>query len=84
MFSCSKDAPPQSDPNLKPKRVSCRYATYPARQLNRSACQADFTDTMVLGVVRIQDTGKGKKSVAEDLEAVLIKIEDRHRGSIVR
>jgi hypothetical protein len=37
---------------------------------------------MVLDVVRIQDTGKGAKSVADDLEAVLRKIENWHQGSI--
>ena len=37
---------------------------------------------MVLDVVKIQDTGKGEKSVAEDLEAVLKKIENWHQGSI--
>ena len=52
----------------------------PGHQLNRSACQADFTYTMVLDVVKIQDTGKGEKSVAEDLEAVLKKIENWHQS----
>lgn len=37
---------------------------------------------MVLDVGKIQDTGKGEKSVADDLEAVLRKIEDWHQGSI--
>jgi hypothetical protein len=37
---------------------------------------------MVFDVVKIQDTGKGEKSVADDLEAVLMKIENRHQGSI--
>ena len=32
--------------------------------------------------VKIQDTGKGKKSVADDLEAVLRKIEYWHQGSL--
>jgi hypothetical protein len=32
--------------------------------------------------IKIQDTGKGAKSVAEDLEAVLRKIESWHQGSI--
>jgi hypothetical protein len=31
---------------------------------------------------KIQDTGKGTKSVAENLEAVLRKIEGWHQGSI--
>jgi len=52
------------------------------RQLSRAACHADFTYTMTLDVVKIQDTGKGAKSVAEDLEAVLPKIEYWHQGSI--
>jgi hypothetical protein len=42
-------------------------------QFNPSACQADFTYTMTPVAVEIQDTGKGKKSVADDLEAVLRK-----------
>ncbi|MGA8659492.1 MAG: hypothetical protein WB586_25500 [Chthoniobacterales bacterium] len=54
----------------------------PVHQLNRSARQADFTYTMVLDVLKIQDTGKGEKSVADDLAAVLRKIEDWHQGSI--
>jgi hypothetical protein len=33
-------------------------------------------------VIKIQDTGKDTKSVAEDLEAVLRKIEAWHQGSI--
>jgi hypothetical protein len=32
--------------------------------------------------VEIQDTVRGKKSVADDLEAVLRKIEHWHQGSI--
>ena len=31
---------------------------------------------------RIVDTGKGAKSVTDDLEAVLRKIEARHQGSV--
>jgi hypothetical protein len=34
-------------------------------------CQADFTYTMNLNVVKVQDTGK--KAVADDLEAVFQK-----------
>jgi len=54
----------------------------PSQQLNRSPCQADFTYTTVLNAVKIQDTGKGEKPVAEGLEAVLKKIEHWHQGSI--
>jgi hypothetical protein len=55
-----------------------------AHQFNPSACQADFTYSITQKTVRIQDTGKGKKSVPEDLEAVLHKIEYGHQGSIAR
>jgi hypothetical protein len=34
--------------------------------------------------IKIQDTGKDKKSVADDLEAVLRNFEYWHRGSIAR
>jgi len=46
-----------------------------ANQFNPLACQADFTYAMTPKTVKIQDAGKGKKSVADDLEAVLLKIE---------
>jgi len=39
---------------------------------------------MTARAIKIQDTGKGKKSVADDLEAVLRKIEYWHQGSIAR
>ena len=54
----------------------------PVHQLNRSACQADFTYRMVLDIVKIRDAGEGEKSGASDLEAVLRKIENWHQGSI--
>ena len=55
-----------------------------ANLFNPLACQADFTYAMTPKTIEIQDTGKGKKSVADDLEAVLRKIEYWHQGSIVR
>ena len=55
-----------------------------ANQFNPLACQADFTYSITPKTVTIQDTGKGKKSVADDLEAVLRKIEYWHQGSIAR
>jgi hypothetical protein len=54
----------------------------PTHQLNALECQADFTYTMNLDVVKIRDTGRGAKSVADDLEAVSRKIESWHQGSI--
>ena len=55
----------------------------PAHQLNPLKCKADFTYRMTVKTIKIEDTGKGRKSVADDLEAVLRKIEWWHQGSIV-
>ena len=33
--------------------------------------QADFTDEITVKTIKIRDTGKGKKAVADDLAAVL-------------
>ena len=54
----------------------------PMHQYNPSACQADFSYTITPVAVQIQDTGKGKKAVADDLKAILRKIEYWHQGSI--
>jgi hypothetical protein len=53
-----------------------------AHHLSHSACQADFTYEITVKTIKILDNGKGAKSVAEDLEAVLRKIEGWHQGSI--
>jgi hypothetical protein len=55
-----------------------------ANLFNPLACQADFAYAITPKTIEIQDTGKGKKSVDDDLEAVLRKIEYWHQGSIVR
>jgi hypothetical protein len=47
----------------------------PAHILNRLECQADFTDEITVKTIKIRDTGTGTKAVADDLEAVLRKIE---------
>jgi len=39
-----------------------------ANQFNPLLCKADFTYSMTPATVKIRDTGKGKKSVADDLE----------------
>jgi hypothetical protein len=54
----------------------------PAHHLNPLACQADFTYTMTLRTIKIHDTGKGNKSVGDDIQAVLKKIEGWHQGRI--
>jgi hypothetical protein len=55
-----------------------------AHQLNPSPCQADFTYSITPRTIEIQDTGKGSRSVADDLKAVLRKIEYWHQGPIAR
>lgn len=54
----------------------------PAHERNRSGCYADFTCTLTVNVIKIYDTGKDAKSVADDLKAALRKIEDCHQGSV--
>ena len=44
--------------------------------------RADFTYNITPAVISITDTGLGKCSVTEDIEAVLRKIEYWHQGSI--
>jgi hypothetical protein len=44
--------------------------------------QADFTYHITPTTISITDTGKGRRSVTNDIEAVLRKIEYWHQGSI--
>jgi hypothetical protein len=44
--------------------------------------RADFTYNITPAMISITDTGLGKCSVTEDIEAVLRKIEHWHQGSI--
>src|SRR5262245_26329895 len=46
--------------------------------------KADFTYKITPTLISIVDTGSGKCSVAEDIEAVLRKIEYWHQGSIAK
>jgi hypothetical protein len=64
--SASRDV--QTLPKPPHPRVSRTPVSF--NGLNPSECQADFTYTMGVKTVRIPDTGKGVKSVAEDLVAV--------------
>jgi len=54
-----------------------------ANLFNPLACKADFTYSITPRIIKIQDTDKGKKSVAEDLEAVLLKIEYWHKARLL-
>jgi hypothetical protein len=51
-------------------------------QRNRLGYQADFTYMMTVKEIKIQDTGKGTKFVADDLGAVLRKIENWHQAQL--
>lgn len=49
---------------------------------NPERTRADFTYSVTPTKLIIRDTGKGKKSVLEDLSAVIRKIEYWHQGSV--
>lgn len=54
----------------------------PVSTINSAASRADFTYSIIPKALVVQDTGKGKKTVLEDLPAVLQRIEHWHQGSV--
>jgi hypothetical protein len=50
--------------------------------MSNSKPEADFTYAMMPDEVEITDTGRGKKTVEEDIVAVLRAIEEFHQGKI--
>ena len=50
--------------------------------VDKPVTQADFTYSITPTTISITDTGKGSRSVTNDIEAVLRKIEYWHQGSI--
>jgi hypothetical protein len=62
--------------------MNLEYRTSHANFANPTFTQAGFTYSMILNLVKIQDTGKGAKSVTNDIENVLREIEVWHQGSI--
>jgi hypothetical protein len=54
----------------------------PVSTINPAASRADFTYSITPTTLVITDTGRGTKSVAEDLPAVLRRIEHWHQGSV--
>jgi hypothetical protein len=50
--------------------------------VDKPVTQADFTYSITPTTISIIDTGKGRGSVTNDIEAVLRKIEYWHQGSI--
>jgi hypothetical protein len=67
-------------------RVHCPMSpqgmTLDFRSIPAITTQADFTYAVTLDTISITDTGKGRASVTNDIEAVLRKIEYWHQGSI--
>jgi hypothetical protein len=54
----------------------------PASQMSHSSTDADFTYSMMTNEIEITDTGRGKKTVEEDIVSVLRAIEEFHQGKI--
>jgi hypothetical protein len=52
------------------------------KPVQKPVTQAGFTYSITPNTISITDTGKGKTSVTNDIEAVLRKIEYWHQGSI--
>ena len=50
--------------------------------VDKPVTQADFTYSITPTTISIIDTGKGKTSVTNDIEAVLRRIEYWHQGSV--
>jgi hypothetical protein len=64
------------------EHMSKHEISFNTRLSDQVRTQADFTYKISPTVISITDTGLGKCSVTEDIEAVLHKIEDWHQGSI--
>ena len=52
------------------------------KPVQKPTTQADFTYRIISTTISIVDSGKGSRSVTNDIEAVLRKIECWHQGSI--
>ena len=64
--------------------MSKHEISFNIRQPEAIGTRADFIYHMGPDWITIADTGKGKCSVADDLESVLRKIEYWHQGSIAK
>ena len=58
--------------------------TFNTKLLEAQRTQADFIYKITPTLISITDTGLGQRSVVEDIEAVLQKIEYWHQGSIAK
>jgi hypothetical protein len=61
---------------------SSKAITLDLQPARNPTTQADFTYSLTPNTISITDTGLGRRSVTEDIEAVLRKIEYWHQGSI--
>ena len=64
--------------------MSAQEITFNTNLSEAPRTRADFTYMISPTVISIVDTGLGKCSVTEDIEAVLRKMEYWHQGSIAR
>ena len=64
--------------------MSRHEISFNTRQPEAIRTKADFIYHMGPDWITIADTGKGKCSVADDLESVLRKIEYWHQGSVTK
>jgi hypothetical protein len=64
--------------------MSKQEITFNTKLSEAPRTRADFTYKITPTMISITDTGLGKCSVAEDIEAVLRKIEHWHQGSIAK
>jgi hypothetical protein len=75
--NCVEMSPVETEIAMSIKEIGFKPA--PGRQVTP---QADFTYKITPGVISINDTGLGRRSVTNDIQAVLRKIEYWHQGSI--
>ena len=54
----------------------------PVSTTNPTASRADFTYSITPTTLIVKDTGRDTKTVVEDLQAVLRRIEHWHQGSL--
>jgi hypothetical protein len=62
--------------------MSNQEITFSTDLLDPTRTRADFTYKIIPDLISITDTGLGQRSVLDDIEAVLQKIEYLHQGSI--
>ena len=64
--------------------MSSHEITFNTNLSDPTRTRADFTHNITPAMILITDTGLGTRSVTEDIEAVLRKLEYWHQGSIAK